>query len=67
MNECLNGKFSRKLGEYTNTFTKLMDKLNDISGFKEQVSIDAAIDTVTRAGYEITNLTKQEEKPDKSQ
>ena len=65
MQECQQGKFSRKFAEYTNSFSKLMDKLNDLSGFKEQVSIDTAVETVTRAGYEITNIVKVEEKTDK--
>ncbi|MBW4607413.1 MAG: hypothetical protein KME22_09340 [Hassallia sp. WJT32-NPBG1] len=58
MTECSDGKFSRKLGEYTNTLTKLMSALDSVTGLKEKVSLDTAIDTVTRAGYEINQTEK---------
>ena len=66
MIECAEGNFSRKLSEYTNTLSKLMTALDTVSGLRQQSSIDAAIETLSRAGYEIVGTQEKEKEESKT-
>ena len=62
LDECTEADGStKKLTDVANSLTKVMDVLDTVSGIRQQSSINAAIETLSRAGYEIVGGQKQKE------